>query len=74
MANMGFMIADLLATRGVSLSIPPMKTQDQLTEQQLLVIRHIASVQIHVERSIKRIKAFEVIPNCMAGIISAVSA
>ena len=71
MADKGFTIADLLAARGVSLNIPPMKTQDQLTEQQLLVTRRIASVRIHVERAIKRIKAFkilEVIPNYMAGI------
>ena len=49
MADKDFTIADLLAARGVSLNIPPMKTQDQLTEQELLVTRRIASVRIHVE-------------------------
>ena len=71
MADKGFTIADLLAARGVSLNIPPMKTQDQFAEQELLATRRIASIRIHVERVIKRIKAFkilEVIPNCMAGI------
>ena len=71
MADKGFTIADLLAARGVSLNIPPMKTQDQFTEQELLATRRVASIRIHVERAIKRIKAFkilEVIPNCMAGI------
>ena len=72
MADKGFTIADLLSARGVSLNIPPMKTQEQLTEQELLETRRIASVRIHVERAIRRVKAFkilEVVPNCMAGII-----
>ena len=30
MANKGFTIDDLLAVRGASLNIPPMKTQDQV--------------------------------------------
>ena len=71
MADKGFTIADLLAARGVSLNIPPVKTQDQLTDQELLETRRIASVRIHVERAIRRIKSFkilDVIQNCMAGI------
>ena len=71
MADKGFTIADLLSARGVSLNMPPMKTDKQLTEKELLETRRIASVCIHVERAIRRIKAFrilETIPNCMAGI------
>lgn len=71
MADKGFTIADLLSARGVSLNMPPMKTDTQLTEKELLETRRIASVRIHVERAIRRIKAFrilETIPNCMAGI------
>lgn len=71
MADKWLMIADILITQGVSLNIPPMKMQDQLTEQELLITRHIASVRIHIERAIRRIKAFkilELIPNCMARI------
>ena len=71
MADKGFTIADLLSARGVSLNMPPMKTDKQLTEKELLETRRIASVRIHVERAIRRIKAFrilETIPNCMAGI------
>lgn len=71
MADKGFTIADLLAARGVSLNIPPMKNQGQLSEKDLVETRRIASVHIHVERAIRRIKAFrilEVVPNCMAGI------
>ena len=71
MADKGFTIADLLIVRGVSLNIPPMKTEDQLTETELVVTRRIASLRIHVERAIKRIKAFKIlqaVPNNMAGI------
>ena len=39
MADKGFTIADLLAACGGSLNIPPMKTQDQFTEQELLATR-----------------------------------
>lgn len=62
MADKGFTIADLLSARGVSLNMPPIKTDNYL---------RIASVRIHLERAIRRIKAFrilETIPNCMAGI------
>ena len=71
MADKGFTIADLLITRGVTLNIPSMKTQDQLTERELVQTRRIACLRIHVERAMKRIKAYkilQVIPNCMAGI------
>ena len=71
MADRGFNIADLLAARGVDLNIPPMKLQPQLTEEELVETRRIASVRIHVERSIGRLKRFHIltnIPNCMAGV------
>ena len=71
MADKGFTIADLLSARGVSLNMPSMKTDKQLTEKELVETRRIASVRIHVERPIRRIKAFrilETIPNCMVGI------
>ena len=34
MADKGFTIADLLITRGVTLNITPMKTEDQLTDKE----------------------------------------
>ena len=61
MADKGFTIADLLITRGVTLNIPPIKTEDQLTERELVQTRRIACLRIHVE-------ILQVIPNCMAGI------
>ena len=49
MADRGFVIADLLASRGVDLNIPPMKLARQLNENELVETRRIASVRIHVE-------------------------
>ena len=71
MADKGFTIADLLAARGITLNIPPMKLCEQLNERQLIHTRRIASIRIHVERAIRRIKTYKIvenIPNCMAGL------
>lgn len=71
MADKGFTIADLLESRGVTLNIPPMKNVDQFDEDELLQTRRIASVRIHVERAIGRLKSFHIlnnIPNWMAGL------
>ena len=69
MADKGFTIADLLAAKGVSLNIPPMKTQNQFTEKELVETRRIASVRIHVEKAIRRIKAFQIL-ECMPNYIA----
>ena len=61
---------DLLAARGVGLNIPPSKLQPQLTEDELVETRRIASVRIHMERAIGRLKQCHIldsIPNTMAG-------
>jgi hypothetical protein len=71
MADRGFTIADLLEERGVDLNIPPMKLQPQLTEDELVETRRIASVRIHVERAIGRLKSYHIlnnVPNSMAGL------
>ena len=71
MADRGFNIADLLSARGVDLNIPPRKLEPQLTENELVEIRRIASVRIHVERAIDPLKQYHIlnnIPNCMAGL------
>ena len=71
MADRGFTIADMLDARGVNLNIPPMKTRDQFTQNELTTTRRIASLRIHVERAIGRIKSFKIledIPNNMAKI------
>ena len=68
MADKGFTIADLTEQRGVTLNIPPFKHDNQFTERELLTTRRIASLRIHVERAIGRIKNFKIlndIPNNM---------
>ena len=68
MADRGFTIADLLDSKGVSVNIPPMKVGDQLSETELIRTRRIASLRIHVDRDIGRIKQFKIlndIPNNM---------
>ena len=61
MADRGFTIADLCEAKGARLNIPPMKTKDQFTEAELLTTRRIASLRIHVERAIGRIKNYKIL-------------
>ena len=71
MADRGFTIADLLDVKGVALNIPPMKVSDQFTQRELTTTRRIATLRIHVERAIGRIKNFKLlsdIPNSMTRI------
>ena len=68
MADRGFTIEDILPS-GVSLNVPPrMNESGQLTDDERTVTRRIASVQIHVERAIERIKNYQILhltPNSM---------
>ena len=68
MADRGFNIEDILPPR-VCLNIPPrINKSGQLTDNERAVTRRIASVRIHVERAIKRIKNHQIlhlIPNSM---------
>ena len=70
MADRGFDIEDDLPT-GVTLNIPPfLNGHDQLTLEEEVLTRKIASSRIHVERAIARIKNYrllhQVIPLSMA--------
>jgi len=70
MADKGFNIMDLLDGKGIILNIPPKLTDPsgQLSENDRVETHRIASVRIHVERAIGRIKTFrilELIPNTM---------
>ena len=59
MADRGFEIQDLLASKKVYLNIPPfMRSKDQLNPDEEDETREIASVRIHVERAIERVKNF----------------
>ena len=62
LADKGFEIHDLMALRGASLYIPPKRfsANDQFTQSQCFETMSIANVHIHVERAIKRIKAWHI--------------
>lgn len=71
MVDRGFEIQDLLVSKKALLNIPLlMRCKDQLDPDEEDETRQIASVCIHVERAIERIKNFnilrQIIPNTMA--------
>ena len=62
MANKGFDIQDLLVPHRVILNIPPfLREKDQLSVEEEAETRHIASVRIHVERAIERVKNYRIL-------------
>lgn len=62
MADRGFTIKDLLKDIGVELNIPPfMEGRQQLPPQEIETGRRIASLRIHVERSIGRMKLYSIL-------------
>ncbi len=68
MADKGFTIGDLLAAKKVTLNIPPFLTSQhpQFTLAEVEETRQIASVRIHVERAIGRVKNFHLLQGVMA--------
>ena len=61
MADKGFTIRDLLDEVGVKLNIPIfLENNAQFSEEQVIVNQRVASVRIHVERYISRIKNFHI--------------
>ena len=74
MADKGFDIAEYLIPLGVRLNIPPfLRAKDQFSHKELVENRRIASLRIHVERAMERIKNFHifdrVLPATMTGIV-----
>ena len=74
MADKGFTIDDLLPL-GVTLNIPPiLGSNSQMTAQDVIKTREIASVRIHVERAINKIKNFHswdsVVPLSLFGVVN----
>ena len=62
MADRGFTIRDMLATKGIDLNIPPfMEGKKQFTESDIQKGRRIASLRIHVERAIGRVKNYGIL-------------
>ena len=63
MADRGFTIDDILPS-GVTLNVPPrLNDSGQLTESERTTTRRIASVRIHVERAMERIKNYQILHN-----------
>lgn len=74
MADKGFQIQDLLPL-GVSLNIPPFLGGDsQMSEEDVIKTQQIASLRIHVERAINKIKNYHiwdtVIPLSAFGVVN----
>lgn len=64
MADKGFNIKDLLEPIEVTLNIPPfLSDKGQFNEEEVENTQSIASVRIHVERAISRIKMYKIITN-----------
>ena len=75
MADRGFTIKDILAKLNIELNIPPfLDGRKQLSASEVDAGRKIASVRIHVERAINRIKFYRIlkgtIPISMARLIN----
>ncbi|XP_074632478.1 uncharacterized protein LOC141890838 [Acropora palmata] len=61
-ADRGFNIQEMLASKGVKVNVPPFMNQSgQFTEQEMLATRRIATLRIHVERAIERIKNYHIL-------------
>ena len=61
MADKGFTIRDLLQKINVNLNIPAFMNEKQFSAEGVDKVRKIASVRIHVERAIGRIKTFQIL-------------
>lgn len=75
MADKGFNIKDLLDPIEVTLNIPPfLSDKGQFDEEEVENTQSVASVRIHVERAISRIKMYKIITNVvplsLAGVLN----
>ena len=62
MADRGFTIKDILNDIGVKLNLPPFTDgRKQLPPEEISEGRKVASVCIHVERTIGRMKSFNIL-------------
>ena len=62
MADCGFDIEEDLIPKGIHLNIPQfLQGKQQFSENELIRIRRIALLRIHVERAIERIKNFHIL-------------
>ena len=61
MADRGFNIRDLLLRKNAYLNIPAFSEGKQLSARAVGKSRKIASVRIHVERAMERLKNFKIV-------------
>ena len=74
MADKGFDIADLLREHGIGLNHPPfLRGKKQFSEEELVTTRRIASLRIHVERAIERIKNYQICQHFPANVCTQAS-
>ena len=67
MADKGFTVEDLLPL-GVSLNIPPfLGNKGQMSPEEVVETQSIASLHIHVERGINKIKNFHIWDSIVQG-------
>jgi len=66
MADCGFTIEDLLTPLGVGLNIPPfLGGRQQMDAAEVVEMQQIASLRIHVERAIHRVKQYDILAGMM---------
>ena len=71
MADRGFNIQDDLTPLGVKVNIPPfLKGKKQLEPSELVQTRRIASLRIHVERAMERIKNYHIFDRILPSSLS----
>jgi hypothetical protein len=79
MADRGFLIKDLLLKKGAYLNMPPFTRKANhgkgkiLTAAEIKSTRRIASVRIHVERAIQRLKQFRLLTSTLPLTMQSVS-
>jgi len=61
MADKGFKIEDVLKEHGITLNIPPFMSDGKLSKQDVKLTREVATLRIHVERAIERVKNFRIL-------------
>jgi len=71
MADRGFTIEDSLTPLGVGLNIPPfLGGRQQMDAVEVVEMQQIASLRIHVERAIRRIKEYDILAAIMPALLA----
>ena len=73
MADRGFNLGDLVTKRNATLNIPLFANGKQLSTKACTKTRRIASLRIHVDRAIQRMKKFRLLQGVIPFSIAAVA-